>query len=126
MANAEQRARILVVDDDARVAQTITRILSRDYEVTAVDRAVAALELLTRRVPFDVILCDVQMPGIRGEQFYGRLERELPEICTKLVFLTAGAVTAEEQAALDGAGCPCIEKPFSVEGLRQLVASMLD
>jgi len=102
----------------------MTRILSRDYDVTAVDRAVVALALLTRSVHFDAILCDVKMPGMSGEQFYARLEQELPESCAKVVFLTAGAVNADEQAFLDGAGCPWLEKPFAVAELRRVVASV--
>lgn len=115
----------MIVDDDARVAQTITRILSRDYDVTAVDRAADALALLNRRVHFDAILCDVKMPGMSGEDFYARLEQELPETCAKLVFLTAGAVSSAEESFLDSCGCPWLEKPFAVAELRRVVAAIL-
>jgi CheY-like chemotaxis protein len=118
--------RILIVDDDARLAQTLTRILSRDYAVTAVDRAAAAIEMLGRGVHFDAILSDVRMPGMSGAEFYARLEREWPENCAKIVFLTGGDVSAAEQAFLDAAGCPLLDKPFAVVELRRVVASVVE
>jgi CheY-like chemotaxis protein len=126
VASSAFRRRILVVDDDARVAQTITRILSRDYEVTVVDRASAAIELVASGIQFDAILSDVKMPGMSGADFYARLEREWPEVCAKIVFLTGGAESAAEQAFLAGSGCPWLEKPFAIDDLRRMIQSVVD
>jgi CheY-like chemotaxis protein len=117
--------RILIVDDDARLVQTLTRILARDYDVTVVDRATTAIALLSRGVDFDAILSDVKMPGMSGADFYARLEQDWPETCAKIVFLTAGVVSAAEQAFLAGAGCPVLEKPFAVVELRRVVRSVV-
>ena len=58
--------RVLVVDDDAAVRRLVALVLVRDgFEVTAAEDGRDAIAL-SRRRPFDVLLLDVQMPGMDG------------------------------------------------------------
>jgi CheY-like chemotaxis protein len=116
---------VLVIDDDSRVTQSITRILSRAHEVEAVDRASAALELVQSGAHFDVILCDINMPGMSGIQLFGELERLWPEVAARIVFLTAGTSTAPVREFLDSVDNLCIEKPFKLKELQQVVARLV-
>ncbi len=74
--------RILVVDDDTLVAQTLTMIFTRhgfDAATAATaynaDQAVAA----AREVKPDLVLCDIEMPGRDGISLMMDLTRELPD-----------------------------------------------
>src|SRR5690606_20010452 len=66
--NVSDRARILVVDDDAGVVELWAEVLSREsYEVVGMTDPTAALARAAEEV-FDLVLCDVEMPGMRGPE----------------------------------------------------------
>jgi DNA-binding NtrC family response regulator len=57
---------VLVVDDDAALSRTVHRLLTaRGYEVVTVNSGQAAIDALLRR-HFDVVVSDIQMPGMSG------------------------------------------------------------
>jgi len=59
-------AHILVVDDEAPIRETLKEILEyEDFEVSLADNGEKAWQLIQKN-DFDVILCDVKMPGIDG------------------------------------------------------------
>src|SRR5262249_41074337 len=70
-------ARVLVVDDESEIAAALKRFLDGEHDVTAVTSADQALRLLLGGARFDVILCDVLMPGMSGIDLYRQLEKQL-------------------------------------------------
>jgi EAL domain-containing protein (putative c-di-GMP-specific phosphodiesterase class I) len=63
---AAGRRTVLVVDDDATLARSMSRLLERaGYEVTIANDGAEAVEKVTRQ-PFDVIVSDIQMPRMSG------------------------------------------------------------
>jgi CheY-like chemotaxis protein len=76
--------RILIVDDDPLVAETLTLIFQRHgFDAVAANTADKALDEV-RAVAPDLVLCDIDMPGRDGFSLMGDLTRELPE-CPILV-----------------------------------------
>jgi len=114
---------VLVVDDDVPVAKAIKRSLSRRYEVIALDRAQAALELIASGRRFDAILCDLMMPEMTGPQFHDELQRLVPEQAQRVTFMTGGAFTSEAREFLAVTSNPCVEKPLDMERLFPLLES---
>jgi signal transduction histidine kinase len=112
---------VLVVDDDVPVAKAIKRNLSRRYEVIALDRARAALELIASGRRFDAILCDLMMPEMTGPQFHEELRRLAPEQAQRVTFMTGGAFTSEARDFLAATPNPCVEKPLDMERLFPLL-----
>lgn len=83
---------VLLVDDDPRLLQGLSRALRREpYDVVAVDSARAAFAALDARA-IDVVVSDEAMPGMRGTEFLAHMRRLHPD--TVRVLLT-GRVTAE-------------------------------
>jgi PAS domain S-box-containing protein len=121
-----RRARVLIVDDEPRLAMTMRRCLEAEHDVEMVTSGVAALALLRAGRAFDVILCDLMMPAMTGMDLHAELERSLPEQATRMVFLTGGAFTTAARKFLDHTGSPVIEKPFDVMRLRALVLESLE
>src|SRR5206468_11010016 len=76
---AGRRARILVVDDEPMVCAIVRRALSREHEVSAVTSAQEALERILLGEGFDLILCDLLMPGMTGMDLHAELSARAPE-----------------------------------------------
>jgi DNA-binding response OmpR family regulator len=76
--------RILIVDDEPLVAETLTLIFRRNgFDAVKANDADEALSLV-RQTPPDLVLCDIDMPGRDGISLMGDLSRELPN-CPILV-----------------------------------------
>ena len=84
-----------------------------------------ALELCSQ-TDFDVIVCDLMMPGISGEQVHDTLRERAPELAARMIFMTGGAFTQAAQRFLDRIDNPVLTKPFSPNDLRVAVRRMLD
>tara|TARA_R110002073_G_scaffold241497_6_gene403489 strand:+ start:11218 stop:13452 length:2235 start_codon:yes stop_codon:yes gene_type:complete len=110
--------RILVVDDEVRVARSLERLLQPNTVVIAVggDDAIKALESSSS---FDIILCDVMMPNVSGLQLYDYVSKNLPGLEERFIFMTGGAFTDEARVFLETVTNPCLLKPIDVEQLNQ-------
>jgi PAS domain S-box-containing protein len=119
------RPRILVVDDNADLREYVSRILSRHWEVYAVEDGDQALHA-ARTQSFDLVLTDVMMPGLDGFQLLQELKRDPHTRALPVLMLSA---RAGEEALLDGleAGADdYLVKPFSARELVARVATHLE
>ena len=119
------RGRILVVDDEPLVGRAIQRILGADHEVVVETSGRAALARAERGERFDLLLCDLMMPEMTGQDLLEALERTAPDLAGRVVFLTAGAFTPAAREFLERTRRPRLEKPFEAEALERLVAAEL-
>jgi CheY-like chemotaxis protein len=103
------------------VLRSVAHLLAVDHEVTALDGAIAALERLERGETFDVILCDLMMPGVDGRQFLGRIRDRWPDLEPSVLLMTGGAFTPQAVEFLQQLKTPYIEKPFHPDALRRVV-----
>src|SRR5205085_1453583 len=83
----------------------------------------AALSLLEKH-DFDLILCDLAMPGLSGDAVYERIAAVRPELAARFVFMTGGAFTARLQSFLDRVPNPRLQKPFPISALEDLIGSV--
>jgi DNA-binding NtrC family response regulator len=115
--------RVLVVDDNPRARQSMADALSAaGHEVVALASAIEALKH-TDRQAFDVIITDLQMPGMDGLAFIRALAERKND--AQVVMVTAFASVASAVEAMRYGAFDYIEKPFDVEQLEQLVARAL-
>lgn len=119
--DATRRGRILIIDDEPAVARSTARVLTRDHDVFVENEGARALERLLSDQQFDVILCDLAMPGISGADLYETISSTRPELATRFVFLTGGAFSREARAFLDGVSNVSLQKPFSIDSLRKIL-----
>ncbi len=118
-APATSLPRVLVVDDDPRIGMALQRVL-HGYQVTFSQSATGALGRILAGGEFQVVLCDVFMPGLSGIQFHGELLREAPGLARRVVFIT-GAVSPEVQDYVQRQQIPCMAKPFTGPEIRATV-----
>jgi len=89
-ANLGPRARILVVDDQPRVAKSVARAL-KPHHVDLVTNPNEAIEIMAAHgEQYDVVFCDLMMPGARGEDVYRSAP---PHLRPRFRFLTGGTFT---------------------------------
>jgi PAS domain S-box-containing protein len=120
-----RRARVLVVDDEPLVCRAVQRILSPPHEVEARGSAREALEALRGGAGYDLVLCDLMMPGMTGMDLHEKVRAERPGLAARFVFLTGGAFTATARDFLTSVPNARVEKPFEPAALRDLVARLL-
>jgi two-component system OmpR family response regulator len=109
------RVRVLVVEDEARLASVIARGLREEgYAVDIAGRGEDAL-WMAGAAAYDAILLDVQLPGADGFEICRRL-REL-EVWSPVLMLTARDAIEDRVSGLDAGADDYLVKPFSFEEL---------
>jgi C4-dicarboxylate-specific signal transduction histidine kinase/ActR/RegA family two-component response regulator len=116
-----RRGRVLVVDDEPAIAQSLQRLLSADHEVKARTSAREALGLIENGEHFDAIVCDLIMPNMTGMELHTELTRIAPDQARRLIVLTGGAFTPRATQFLDSVPNARLEKPFDPDTLRRTV-----
>ena len=124
-AAVPHRHRVMIVDDDPRIAAAIKRILSRDHDLTLASCGADAIGHITAGERFDAIITDVMMPNMTGVEMFERLSDLAPDQATRVIFLTGGVFTPQTQAQLDAAGNPQLQKPVSSQELRECVMKLV-
>jgi PAS domain S-box-containing protein len=120
-----RRHRVMIVDDEPRVAQALERILHAEYDLTVAPCGAAALDQITAGAWYDAIVTDVMMPNMTGIELLDRLEDVAPDQAQRVIFLTGGVFTAQTQQRLEASGNPQLQKPISAQELRVCVAQMV-
>lgn len=107
-------ARILAVDDERAILDALARVLGRDgHEVVKAEDPTAVPGMDLSR--FDLVLCDVMMPGLDGFELVRQIR---PDFDGPIVFLTA-RVAEEDAVAAYGLGADdYVRKPFGAAELR--------
>jgi signal transduction histidine kinase/CheY-like chemotaxis protein len=120
---AEEKPRLLVVDDDVLVGEAIARSVAAEAEVHVLSDARDALARIAAGERWDLILCDLMMPEMSGMDLYRETLASAPDSARSIVFMTAGAFTPRARAFVASVGRRCLEKPIDAEALRELVRS---
>jgi CheY-like chemotaxis protein len=124
----DQRARVLVIDDDVFLGNMLRRALASEHDVVVLTSAADALQLLGQGERFDLILCDLMLPEVTGADFYERVDL-IASTPTRgrIAFMTGGAYTDASKTFLERTRVPCVDKPFSsLEALRAVVRERLE
>ena len=116
-------AKLLVVDDEPQIGNTLRLLLQPECEVSPMTSARAAVARIAQGDRFDVIFCDLMMPDMSGMQFHASLMQIAPDQADAVVFMTGGVYLESSRAFLDRISNRCIDKPFDLPELRELIAS---
>jgi len=116
-------AAILIVDDEAAVRALERRVLETDgYLVTEASDGTAGIAALAQQPAIDLLIADLDMPGIGGDEMVRQIRRMRPELP---VLYVTGHIDRLMDARPLWEGEAFLEKPFSPDGLRQAVSLLL-
>jgi two-component system, cell cycle sensor histidine kinase and response regulator CckA len=118
------RRRVLVIDDEPRVAAILQTALSEAHDTQVAPGARFALDLLRRGDTFDVVLCDLMMDDMDGQAFYAAVRAEFPGLERRIAFVTGGAFTRESQDFLGSIPNPCLAKPFDLDAVFRAIRDL--
>ncbi|HVF17893.1 MAG TPA: PAS domain S-box protein, partial [Steroidobacteraceae bacterium] len=122
---AQQKARILFVEDEFVIREHLTTILSDDYLVEGAADGEQALRAVLRRRP-DLIVTDLLMPGMNGIELVRTL-RSRPSTATIPVLMTSGRAPDEMRLqGFESGADSYLAKPYTERELRVRIRSMLE
>jgi DNA-binding response OmpR family regulator len=115
--------RVLVVDDDANVGDMLQDLLvDLGYVVKHALDGTAALRLVPVFEP-DVVLLDLQLPGMSGVEVLDRLRRDHPTV--PVIIVTGNDDVEVARRTLRGGAFDYLSKPFTVDVLARVVAAAI-
>ncbi|MGC4087078.1 MAG: response regulator [Polyangiaceae bacterium] len=117
--------KVLVIDDEELVRATLQRLLSPPHALTNAASAQQALGLIEAGQRFDVILCDLMMPGMSGIDLHHALAKTCSDQARRMVFMTGGNFTSSGSDFLDTVANARLAKPFLPVEVRELVLQQL-
>ena len=119
------RRRVLVIDDDPDVCLLVSAMLEPAlYEVHGAEAGESGVVLANEALP-DVILLDLQMPGMGGYQVIQLLREREQTARIPIVLLTASDDPALNRKAYAAGAHACIPKPFRREALIAVIEAAL-
>jgi putative two-component system response regulator len=121
----QAKPRVLVIDDDEAVAWAIAARLGSDFRVAGLSDPALAVHHTLAEQP-DVILCDIDMPGMQGDDVAFALSQDPRTAAVPLIYLTA-LVDSEDAAELEGVFGDhlTLSKRASTDDLREVLAAAL-
>jgi PAS domain S-box-containing protein len=117
--------RILVVDDEPEIAESLAEILGLDgHSVDLADSGTTALERIAE-TDYDLILTDMRMPKMDGPTLYREIEKNYPHLCSRIAVVTGDTLEAAASDFLKETELRWIEKPFVPDDICKVVEEML-
>ncbi|HYM16337.1 MAG TPA: ATP-binding protein [Dehalococcoidia bacterium] len=120
-AEAIERRRILVVDDEESIQRLLTGVLEMDgHDVRVASNGREALDLV-RRQPFDLIITDIKMPVMGGADLHRELREAGNALAGRMIFITGDTVAPETRTFLQSVNNAVLPKPFRLRDVRESV-----
>ncbi|MEO6576597.1 MAG: response regulator [Polyangiaceae bacterium] len=110
----------MVVDDDVHMVQATRRSLEHDHDVTCAVGGLVALSLVASGLQaFDVILCDLRMSGMSGEDLFFKIGKISPELAERMIFVSGDLTSPTAKRFLEGVPNARFEKPVNWAEVRR-------
>jgi DNA-binding NtrC family response regulator len=122
--NVQNKARVLIVDDEFHVARNAATVLSQaGYECETCPTVEAALKVL-EHAGADVIVADMRMPGMDGMDLLKKVQSKDPDVA--VVMSVPLPATESAKTALRGGAFDCVTKPFDSDELNAVVTRAVE
>jgi len=119
------RQTLMFVDDDEKILSSISSVLQKQgYRVLTAPNGPEALMLVDQyQGPIDLVVSDIIMPGIKGNDLALYLRNKRPE--AKIIFMSGYGDDVLEEHEIDKEGFVFLHKPFSLDVLLESIRTVL-
>jgi len=118
-ASTPARRRVLVVDDEREIGESVQRLLRAEHDVDIAISGPEALDCFAQ-CRYDVVFLDLMMPQMSGRDVLRELESRFPEHGATVILMSGGSFDPDRE----GAHQRYVEKPFSPSELRRLIREL--
>jgi two-component system response regulator PilR (NtrC family) len=115
--------RVLVVDDDETIRDTLYELLSQEYVCQTAETAEKAFARLEAD-SYEVVLTDISMPGLSGLELLGRVRQRFPN--TPVIIISGIGDQEHAQGLIKLGAFDFLLKPFTLEGVDKSVKRALE
>lgn len=115
---------VLVVDDEEHIRQVARRILEGEgYHVTEASNGLDAISVLEGGIPLDLLMADLDMPELGGDEMVRRIRATRPDL--RVLYVTGHIDRLMDERPVLWEGEAFLEKPFNAAGLLEAVSLVL-
>jgi CheY-like chemotaxis protein len=118
-------ARILIVDDEEKLGRLLRRLLA-ESDVEVANSGKQALDRIRGGERFNVILCDVGMPGMNGCDLFDEIQKCDPEQAKHVAFFTGGACDDRTERRLQASSQPVLCKPVAMSDIFAVIKTFVE
>jgi DNA-binding NtrC family response regulator len=121
-----RKKHVLIVDDDVPFAWSLKEILEgKGYEATIVPDGAMALKFVLLH-HLDAVVCDLQTSRMEGDLLYATVERSIPLLAERFIFITGPDDHSQFQKFIDSVELPVLRKPVAFDVLLGEVVRVLE
>ena len=121
---AEEKGRVLCVDDEPHVVRALQWLLGKDFEVHTATNAADGLRLLEQH-DFDVVVSDQRMPGVTGVEFLRDVRRAAPR-AMRILLTGYSDLDAMVRSVNDSEVYRFVTKPWDIRELPRLIGQAVE
>jgi DNA-binding response OmpR family regulator len=116
---------VLMLEDDPILANLLKEFLeTRNFRVAHVTDGVEGVQKILA-IDFDIILCDMVMPGFPGDMFYRAVERARPHLCKRFIFMTGHRGDTHIDNFIRSVRGLMLWKPFQLHEIVEAIKTVL-
>src|SRR4051812_16832362 len=116
---------VLLLDDNLELAETLKELLeTRNFVITTVANGAEGLREVMA-LDFDVIICDMMMPHMRGDMFYLAVQKTKPHLCKRFIFITGHGNDRRVTDFLEKIDALALFKPVLSDDLIRMISLVL-
>ena len=124
MSTPKPTISVLIVDDEEPLRRFVDRVLTQaGYTTTTASDGPEAIEAAAKLGSFDLLVTDLMMPQMTGDELARRLRQSQPSL--KVLYLTGFSDRLFKEKVTLWEGEAFLEKPCSIKGLMEAVAMLL-
>jgi DNA-binding response OmpR family regulator len=116
---------VLVVDDDRQLASALQWILADENFLVDVAFDGEEAMMKVKAHEYDVVICDLKMPKLRGDEFYLKAKGLRPSLADRFIFITGFAADPSIALFFNKHEVKYLVKPFSISVLIDCVKQLL-
>ncbi len=123
--SGSKKVLVLLVEDNVPLATCLEMLLeANSFEVCRTADGTGGLVNI-RMMDFDVILCDLVMPGLNGYQLYAEVRQIKPHLCDRFIFMSGYPKSGPSQPTTSSTSRPILWKPFKESDLLAAIEDVL-